>query len=67
MTESELKTSAAQRKAIREYEKRNYRLNIVFPAGTKERIEDLNLNKTPSAFIRDTVLSKLDELEKILK
>lgn len=67
MTENELKTSAAQRKAIREYEKRNYRLNIVFPAGTKERIEDLNLNKTPSAFIRDTVLSKLDELEKILK
>lgn len=67
MMESELKTSAAQRKAIREYEKRNYRLNIVFPAGTKERIEDLNLNKTPSAFIRDTVLSKLDELEKILK
>ena len=57
----------AQRKAIREYEKRNYRLNIVFPAGTKERIESLNLNKTNSAFIRDTVLSKLDELEKILK
>ena len=57
----------AQRKAIREYEKRNYRLNIVFPAGTKERIEALNLNKTNSAFIRDTVLTKLDELEKILK
>lgn len=57
----------AQRKAIREYEKRNYRLNIVFPAGTKERIESLNLDKTNSAFIRDTVLTKLDELEKILK
>ena len=57
----------AQRKAIREYEKRNYRLNIVFPAGTKERIEALNLDKTNSAFIRDTVLTKLDELEKILK
>lgn len=57
----------AQRKAIREYEKRNYRLNIVFPAGTKERIEALKLNKTNSAFIRDTVLTKLDELEKILK
>ena len=67
MNENELKTSAAQRKAIREYEKRNFRLNIVFPAGTKERIEGLNLNKTPSAFIRDTVLSKLDELEKISK
>ena len=63
----ELKTTEAQRKAIRDYEKRNYRLNIVFPSGTKERIEALELNKTNSAFIRDTVLAKLDELEKILK
>lgn len=58
---------AARQKAVREYEKRNYRLNIVFPNGTKERIENLGLNKTASAFVRDTVLSKLDELEKILK
>ena len=64
---SELKTTEAQRRAVREYEKNNYRLNIVFPKGTKERIEALQLNKTNSAFIRDTVLSKLDELEKILK
>lgn len=64
---NELKTSEAQRRAVREYEKKNYRLNIVFPTGTKERIEALNLNKTNSAFIRDTILSKLDELEKILK
>ncbi len=62
-----LKTSKAQRKAVREYEKRNYRLNIVFPDGTKERIEALKLNKSNSAFIRDTILAKLDELEKILK
>lgn len=58
---------AARQKAVREYEKRNYRLNIVFPADTKERIERLGLDKTNSAFIRDTVLAKLDELEKILK
>jgi predicted DNA-binding protein len=64
---SEPKTSVAQRKAVREYEKNNYRLNIVFPKGTKERIEALNLEKTNSAFIRDTVIAKLDELEKILK
>ena len=63
----ELKTTEAQRKAVREYEKRNYRLNIVFPDGTKERIEALKLNKTNSAFIRDTIRAKLDELEKILK
>lgn len=56
-----------RRKAVRNYENNNYRLNIVFPKGTKERIESLGLNKTASAFVRDTVLSKLDELEKILK
>ena len=64
---SELKTTEAQRRAVRTYEKNNYRLNLTFPRGTKERIEALNLDKTNSAFIRDTVLSKLDELEKILK
>ena len=63
----ELKTTEAQRKAVRNYEKNNYRLNIVFPKGTKERIEALKLDKTNSAFIRDTILNKLDELEKILK
>lgn len=59
----ELKTTEAQRKAIRKYEKENYRLNIVFPKGTKERIEALNLGKTNSAFIRDTIINKLNELE----
>ena len=63
----ELKTTKKQREAVRKYEKNNYRLNIVFPKGTKERIEALKLDKTNSAFIRDTVLNKLDELEKILK
>ena len=57
----------AQRKAVRTYEKNNYRLNIVFPKDTKERIEKLNLNKSNSAFIRDTILAELDRLEKILK
>ena len=57
----------AQRKAVRTYEKNNYRLNIVFPKDTKERIEKLNLNKSNSAFIRDTVLAELDRLEKIFK
>lgn len=56
-----------RRKAVRNYENNNYRLNIVFPKGTKERIESLGLNKTASAFVRDTVLAKIDELEKILK
>lgn len=65
LTEEEKKKRVAA--AVRRYEKNNYRLNIVFPKGTKERIEALGLNKTNSAFIRDAVLAKLDELEKILK
>ena len=65
--ENGLKTTDAQRKAIREYEKRNDRMNIVFPAGTKDRIKALNIDKSASAFIRDTIVAKLDELEKILK
>lgn len=54
----------AQKKAVRKYENNNYRLNIVFPKGTKERIEKLDLGKSNSAFIRDVVLSELDRLEK---
>lgn len=65
--DQEKKTTEAQRRAVREYEKRNYRLNLTFPDGTKERIEALKLNKSNSAFIRDTVLQELDRLEKILK
>lgn len=63
-TEDEKK--AAQRQYVRDYEKRYYRLNLVFPAGTKERIEALHLDKSNSAFIRDTVLLKLEELERLL-
>lgn len=54
----------AQKRAVRKYENNNYRLNIVFPKGTKERIEKLGLSKSNSAFIRDVVLSELDRLEK---
>lgn len=61
------KQKEQRRKAVRNYENNNYRLNIVFPKGTKERIESLGLNKTNSAFVRDTVLAKIEELEKILK
>lgn len=54
----------AQKRAVRKYESNNYRLNIVFPKGTKERIEKLDLSKSNSAFIRDVILSELDRLEK---
>ena len=32
MSETELKTTEAQRKAVREYEKKNDRINVIFPA-----------------------------------
>lgn len=54
----------AQKRAVRKYENNNYRLNIVFPKGTKERIEKLDLGKSNSAFIRDVILSELDRIEK---
>lgn len=57
----------AQKRAVRKYESNNYRLNIVFPKGTKERIEKLDLGKSNSAFIRDVILSELDRLEKKIK
>lgn len=65
--EQRIMATDAHRKAVRDYEKNNYRLNIVFPKETKERIENLHLNKSNSAFIRDTVLAELERLEKILK
>ena len=65
--EENKKTSEAQKKAVREYEKRNYRINLVLPGGTKERIENLGLSKTNSAFMRDTILAKITELEELLK
>lgn len=59
--------SEAQKKAVREYEKRNDRINVIFPAGTRERIEKLNLNKSTSAFIKETVISEIEKLEKYLQ
>lgn len=58
------KQKEQRRRAVRAYENRNFRLNITFPQDTKKRVEDLELGMTTSAFVRDTVLKKLDELEK---
>ena len=46
----DFRTTEAQRKAVREYEKRNDRINVVFPAGTRERMEKLGI-KSMGAFI----------------
>ena len=62
----ERKTTDAQRKAVREYEKRNDRINIVFPNGTRERMKKLGIEQ-PTTFIKEVVKNELDKMEKYSK
>ena len=66
MSDTELKTSEAQRKAVREYEKKNDRINVIFPAGTRDRMKDVGINN-PSTFIKEVVAAELDRMEKYRK
>lgn len=54
------KTSEAQLKASREYEKRNDRINIVFPAGTRDKMKELGIEK-PNTFIKEVVAAELEK------
>jgi hypothetical protein len=63
---SENKTSVAQLRASRAYEKRNDRINIIFPAGTRERMERLGIEK-PGTFIKEVISTELDKMEKYQK
>ena len=66
MKSESLKTTESQRKAVREYEKRNDRINIIFPSGTKERMKQLGIEK-PNTFIKEVVAAELDKMEKYKK
>lgn len=66
MPDKELKTSEAQRKAVREYEKKNDRINVIFPAGTRNRMKAVGI-KNPSTFIKEAVEKELSSMEKYLK
>lgn len=66
MENETLRTSEAQRKAVRDYEKRNDRINIIFPGGTKERMKKLGIDK-PNTFIKEVVAAELDRMEKYKK
>lgn len=55
-----------RRNASRAYEQRNDRINVVFPAGTRERMEKLGI-KSMGAFIKEAVEKELTSLEKIFK
>lgn len=61
-----LKTTEAQRKAVKEYEKRNDRINVIFPAGTKEKMKKLGIEK-PNTFIKEVVAAELEKMEKYKK
>ena len=63
---NELRTTESQRKAVREYEKRNDRINIVFPAGTRDRIKALGIEK-PNTFIKEVVAAEIEKMEKYKK
>lgn len=63
---SENKTSASQLRASRAYEKRNDRINIVFPAGTRERMDRLGIEK-PGTFIKEVIATELEKMEKYQK
>ena len=66
MESKTLITSEAQRKAVRDYEKRNDRINIIFPSGTKTRMKQLGIEK-PNTFIKEVVAAELDRMEKYKK
>ena len=59
----EFKTTEAQRKAVREYEKKNDRINVIFPAGTKDKIKKLGIEK-PNTFIKEVIAAELARMEK---
>ena len=60
------KTSEAQLKASREYEKTHDRINIVFPAGTRDKMKELGIEK-PNTFIKEVVAAELEKMEKYKK
>lgn len=66
MSNETLKTSEAQRKAVREYEKKNDRINVIFPAGTRDRMKSVGV-KNPSTFIKEVVAAELERMEKYSK
>lgn len=66
MASEVLRTSEAQRKAVRNYEKNNDRINIIFPKGTKKRMAELGIEK-PNTFIKEVIAAELDRMEKYKK
>ncbi len=66
MENKTLKTTEAQRNAVRKYEKNNDRINVIFPKGTRDRMAQLGIAK-PNTFIKEVVAAELDRMEKYKK
>jgi len=62
----EFKTTEAQRKAVRDYEKKNDRINVIFPAGTRDKMKALGIEK-PNTFIKEVIAAELERMEKYKK
>lgn len=58
-----LKTTEAQRRAVSEYEKRNDRINVIFPGGTRAKMKELGIDR-PNTFIKEVVAAELARMEK---
>ena len=63
MGKKENKTPEKQIWYSQEYQKKNDRVNVVFPAGTRERMEALGI-KAAAPFIKKAVAAELDRLGK---
>ncbi len=66
MEKREFRTTEAQRRAVSEYEKRNDRINVIFPSGTRAKMKELGIDK-PNTFIKEVVAAELARMEKYKK
>ena len=62
MEEKQKSARQAHADAVKRYEQKNDRINIIFPAGTRARIE--KLGRAPHAFIKEVVETALQAAEK---
>ena len=60
------KRSHQRKRRRKEYEKKNDRINVIFPAGTRERMKAVGI-KNPSTFIKEVVATELAKMEKYIK
>lgn len=64
MAKKKYKTSETQRRLVKEYESTKDRINVLFPAGTIDRMRNLGISdRNKSTFIKYAVEQMLVEME----